>query len=86
MKSAACKYFTRYRSRTFYVHSGRTFVENVDKIRQQIEENRHISSYDISLELPVVQKTVLRHLHKVGYKKKLDVSVQHELIVKNLMN
>ncbi|KAG5340239.1 INDY1 protein, partial [Acromyrmex heyeri] len=35
---------------------------------------------------PIDHKTVLNHLHKVGYKKKLDVWVPHELSVKNMMD
>jgi len=34
-------------------------VENVDKIFQKIEENRHVSNYDITKELNINHKTVL---------------------------
>ena len=37
-----------------------------------MEQNRHISSYDIAEELDVDHKTVLRHLRKSAYKKKHD--------------
>ena len=46
----------------------------------------HISSRDIATELNIDHKTVLNHLHKTGYQKKLDVWVPHELTVKNLMD
>jgi len=89
-KSAACKWFARFRSGNFDVkdapRSGRPIVEKVDEIPQKIEEDRHISSYDIAAELNINQKIVLNHLHKAGYKKKLDIWVLHELTVKNLMN
>jgi len=68
------------------LRAGRPIIEKVDEILQKIEEDRHISSYDIAAELNIDQKTVLNHLHKTGYKKKLDIWVPHELTVKNLMD
>ncbi|CAK9804065.1 Histone-lysine N-methyltransferase SETMAR [Anthophora plagiata] len=38
------------------------------------------------MELGVDHKTVLNHLHKAGYKKKLDVWVPHELSAKNMID
>ena len=50
-----------------------------------MEQDRHISSYDIAKELEVDNKTVLRHLRKSGYKKKLDILVPHDLTERNVM-
>ena len=54
--------------------------------RRRIEEDHHISSsHGIGKELNIDHKTVLNHLKKAGYKKKLDVWVPHELTQKNLL-
>ena len=47
---------------------------------------RDVSTVEIARELSIDHKTVLNHLHKVGYKKKLDVWVPHELSVRNMMD
>jgi len=50
---------------------------------QKIEENRYVSNYDIRVkELNIDQKTVLEHLYKAGYTKKLDVWI----LIRNLIN
>ncbi|XP_046820280.1 histone-lysine N-methyltransferase SETMAR-like [Vespa crabro] len=51
-----------------------------------IEVDRHVSSRSIAQELKIDHKTVLNHLHKVGFKKKLDVWVLHQLTTKNMMD
>ncbi|GFU20947.1 histone-lysine N-methyltransferase SETMAR [Trichonephila clavipes] len=70
-------WFRRFRSVIFDVkdapHTGRPVVENVDKITEIIEVDRHVSSRSIAQELKIDHKTVLSHLRKVGFKKKLDV-------------
>ena len=53
---------------------------------KKIEVYRDISSCDVATELNIDHKTVLNHLHKIGYQKNLDTWVPHELTVKNLMN
>ncbi|XP_015604617.1 histone-lysine N-methyltransferase SETMAR-like [Cephus cinctus] len=53
---------------------------------EMIEIDRHVSSRSIAQELKIDHKTVLNHLHKAGFKKKLDVWVPHELTQKNLMD
>ena len=47
----------------------------------KIERDKHVSTVEIARELGIDYKTVLNHLHKTGYKKKLDVWVPHELSV-----
>ena len=39
-------------------------MENIDEIFQKIEENYHMSNYDITKELNIDHKIVLRHLRK----------------------
>ncbi|GFV73860.1 histone-lysine N-methyltransferase SETMAR [Trichonephila clavipes] len=66
-------WFHRFRSGIFYVKDapriGRPVVENVDKITEVIEVDRHVSSRSFAQELKIDHKTVLSHLHKVGLKK-----------------
>ncbi|GFW60795.1 histone-lysine N-methyltransferase SETMAR [Trichonephila clavipes] len=61
----------------------RPVVENIDKIREIIEVDRHLSSRSITQKLKIDHKTVLNHLRKVGFKKNLDV---HQLTPKNMMD
>ncbi|GFY00174.1 histone-lysine N-methyltransferase SETMAR [Trichonephila clavipes] len=68
--------FRRFRSSIFVKNAPRTdkpVVENVDKITEIIEVDRHVTSCSIAQELKIDNKTVLNHLRKVGFKKKLDV-------------
>ena len=57
-----------------------------NEILAKIEQVRHIRSHDIAYELNFHHRTVLKHLQKVGFKKKLDVWVPHESSVKNKMD
>ncbi|GFV74960.1 histone-lysine N-methyltransferase SETMAR [Trichonephila clavipes] len=66
--------------------TGRLFVENVDKITEIIEVDRHVSSRSIAQELKIDHKTVLNHLRKAGLKRKLHVWVPHQLTPKNMMD
>lgn len=84
------RWFQRFRSGNMDVEdearSGRPIVENVDKIMEIVELDRHVSIYFIAQELKISQKTVSNHLHKAGLKKKLDVWVPHKLTQKNLLD
>ncbi|GFV26119.1 transposable element Tcb2 transposase [Trichonephila clavipes] len=67
-------------------HTGRPDVENVDKITEIIEVDRHNSNRSIAQELKIDHKTVLNHLRKFGFKKKLHVCGSHQLTPKNMMD
>ncbi|GFY25703.1 histone-lysine N-methyltransferase SETMAR [Trichonephila clavipes] len=54
-------------------------IENVNKITEIIEVDRHVSNRSITQELKMDHPTVLSHLSKVGFKKKLDVWVPHQI-------
>ncbi|GFU47336.1 histone-lysine N-methyltransferase SETMAR [Trichonephila clavipes] len=66
--------------------TGRAVIENVDKITEIIEVGWHVSSRSITQKLKIDHKTVLSHLSKFGFKKKLDIWVQHQLTPKNMMD
>jgi len=67
----AQSWFKRFQSGNFYVkgapRSGRSITKKIE-IMEKIEQDRHISSHDISKELNINHKTVL-NLEKAGYKK-----------------
>ncbi|GFV64206.1 histone-lysine N-methyltransferase SETMAR [Trichonephila clavipes] len=76
-------WFRRFRSGIFDVkdapRKGRPTIENVDKITEIIDVDRHVSSRSIVKELSIDHKTDLNHFRKVGLKKKLDAWVPHQL-------
>ncbi|GFW98087.1 histone-lysine N-methyltransferase SETMAR [Trichonephila clavipes] len=59
-------WFRRFRSGIFDVKNapptGRPVVENVDKITEITEVDRHVSSRSIAQELKIDNKTILNHL------------------------
>ncbi|GBP71537.1 Histone-lysine N-methyltransferase SETMAR [Eumeta japonica] len=57
--------------------SGRAVTYKVDAILEKVEQDQYISSYDIAEELAIDHITVLTHLEKAGYIKKLDTWVPH---------
>ncbi|GFT86832.1 histone-lysine N-methyltransferase SETMAR [Trichonephila clavipes] len=65
--------------------TGRSVVESIDKITEIIKIEWHVSSRSIAQGLKIDRKTVLSHLIKVGFKKKLHVWVPHHLTPKNMM-
>ncbi|KAJ0183521.1 hypothetical protein K1T71_001497 [Dendrolimus kikuchii] len=83
-------WFKRFQSGNFDIkdarRSGRPVTDKIDAIFEKVEQHRHISSYDVAGELGIDHKTVLAHLKKAGYTKKLDIWVPHELTERNLMN
>ena len=65
--------------------SNRPLTEKTDEILQLIATDRHASCQDIADALGINHKTVWNHLKKAGYRKKLDVWVQHESTAQNLI-
>lgn len=66
--------------------SGRPNIEDIDRIMEIIELDRHVSTCSIAQELEISHKTVLNHLHKTGLKKKPHECVYYELMQKNLLD
>ncbi|XP_029162233.1 histone-lysine N-methyltransferase SETMAR-like [Nylanderia fulva] len=64
----------------FYVKSRFVSTPHLNVSSIIIKRNRY------GMELGIDHKTVLNHLHKAGYKKKLDVWVPHELSAKNMID
>ncbi|GFW11946.1 histonelysine Nmethyltransferase SETMARlike [Trichonephila clavipes] len=82
-------WFRRFRSGIFDVkdapRTGGPIVENVDKITEIIEFDRHVSR-SIAQKLKINHKTVLSHLRKVGFKKKLHDDAKPHTSVVTLQN
>ncbi|GFS68996.1 histone-lysine N-methyltransferase SETMAR [Trichonephila clavipes] len=83
-------WFCRFRSGNFDVkdapRTGKPVVENVDKITEIIDVDRHVSSRSTAQELKIDHKMVLNHSRKIGFKKKLDVWVRNQLTPRNMMD
>ena len=60
-------------------HTSRPIVVETDKIVEIIQVDRHVSIRSIGQKLGIDHKTVWNHLQKIGFQKKLDVWVPHEL-------
>ncbi|GFW81247.1 histone-lysine N-methyltransferase SETMAR [Trichonephila clavipes] len=82
-------WFHRFRSGIFDVkvapRTGRALIENVDKITEIIEVDRHVSNRSISQELKIDHKTVLNHLLKNGLKEARCFGAT-EIDTKNMMD
>ncbi|XP_055542566.1 histone-lysine N-methyltransferase SETMAR-like [Wyeomyia smithii] len=66
--------------------TGRQIVKETDKILEIIQVDRHVSIRLMVQELGIDHKTVWNYLQKIGFQKKLDVWVPHELTHKNLLD
>ncbi|GBP81452.1 hypothetical protein EVAR_64019_1 [Eumeta japonica] len=55
--------------------SSRHVPDKVDAVLEKLEQDRHISSYDVTEDLEIDYKTVLTHLKKHEFTKKLDAWV-----------
>ncbi|GBP93313.1 Histone-lysine N-methyltransferase SETMAR [Eumeta japonica] len=86
----AQNWFKRFQSGNFDVNeeprSGQPVTEKVDAILENVEQDHHISSYDITEELEIVHKTVLTHLKKARCIKKLIIWVPHDFTERYLIN
>ena len=84
--SLSCWKFRKMMNVKDQSRSGRPITEKSDEIMIKIKRDKHVSTVKIARELGIDYKTVLNHLHKAGFKKKLDVWVPHELSVRNMMD
>lgn len=66
-KFVARKWFARVCSGNFNVKDesrcGRPITEKSDEILEKVQQDKHISSVDIGMQLGIDNKTVLNHLH-----------------------
>ncbi|KAJ0176514.1 hypothetical protein K1T71_007693 [Dendrolimus kikuchii] len=68
-------WFKRFQSGNFDIkdtrRSDRPVTDKIDAIFEKVEQDRHISNYDVAGELGIDYKTVLMHLKKLGTQKSL---------------
>lgn len=69
---------TKSRQPTTIITINRSLKSLDDILDEKVQQDKHISIFYIGMELGIDHKTVLNHLHKSGYKKKLNVWVPHE--------
>ena len=63
------------------VRSGRPVTDKISAVFEKVEQDWHISSYDIAEELDVDHKTVIRHLRRYGTRK-LDIWISRDTLLK----
>jgi len=61
-------------------------VVDDDQIKSLIESNPHYTTQEIAEIIDVSQKTVVNHLHTLGYVSRYDIWIPHNLSDKNLMD
>ncbi|KAL0883504.1 hypothetical protein ABMA27_016869 [Loxostege sticticalis] len=61
---------------------GHPITDKIDAIFEKVEQDWH----DVAEDLGIDYKTILVHLKKTGYTKKVDIWVPYELTERNLMN
>ena len=60
-------------------HSGRPFEFDEDHLKALLKEESHQTSHELAEIMNCDQKTILNHLHSMGFAEKLGVWVPHEL-------
>ena len=59
-------------------------TDKISTIFEKVDQERHISSYDIAEELGVDHKTVLRHLLRLGTRKKMAFGYYHMISLREI--
>ncbi|GBP03540.1 hypothetical protein EVAR_101864_1 [Eumeta japonica] len=80
----------RFQSSNFDVkdepHCRLPITDKDDAILEKVEQDRHISSYNVAEKLGIELKTIFNDLKKAAYTKHLDTYFSDEFIEKNVMN
>ncbi|XP_014488991.1 PREDICTED: histone-lysine N-methyltransferase SETMAR-like [Dinoponera quadriceps] len=84
LKERQCRnWFDKFRSGDFSLkdeqRSGRPLQADDDQIKAIIELDRHISEREIGEKLKIPKSTIHDHIKRLGFVKKLDIWVPHEL-------
>jgi len=86
-ESVCRKWFARFRSGNFNLEdaprSGRPSEINDDEIKALIENDRHLTAEEIAKRINISATQIRAHLKAMGYVKKVDIWVPHELSEKN---
>ncbi|XP_014482319.1 PREDICTED: histone-lysine N-methyltransferase SETMAR-like [Dinoponera quadriceps] len=84
LKERQCRnWFDKFRSGDFLLkdeqRSDRPLQADDDQIKAIIELDRHISEREIGEKLKIPKSTIHDHIKRLGFVKKLDIWVPHEL-------
>ena len=89
-KSTARKWFAKFKNGNFDINdmpcSRRPSEFDEDHLNVLLKEESHQTSRELAEKINYNQKTILSHLHSMGFAKKLGVSMPHELSENNKEN
>ena len=89
-KSMVRKWFAKFKNGNFDIdnmpHSRRPSEFDEDHLKSVLMEESHQISCELAKKMNCDQKTILNHLHSIGFAKKLGVWVPHELSENNKKN
>ena len=89
-ESMARKWFAKFKNGTFDIyntpHSGRPSEFDEDHFKALLKEESRQTSCELAEKINCNQKTILNHLHSMGFAEKLGVWVPHELSKNNKEN
>ena len=86
-KSMARKWFAKFKNGNFDIDntpcSERLSEFDEDHLKALLKEESHQTSCELAKKINCDQKTILNHLHSMGFAKKLGVWVPHKLSENN---
>ena len=89
-ESTARKWFAKFKNGNFDIndmpHSGRPSEFDKDHLKAIFKEESSQTSRELAEKMNCDQKTILNHLHSMGFAKKLGVWVPYELSENNKEN
>ena len=89
-ESMARKWLAKFKNGNFDIdnmpHSKRPSEFDKDHLKALLKEESRQTSYKLAEKMNCDQKTILNHLHSIGFSKKLGVWVPHELSENNKEN
>ena len=89
-ESTARKWFAKFKNGNFDInntpHSRKPSEFDEDHLKALLKEESHQTSCELAEKINCDQKTILNHLHSMGFAEKLGVWVPHELSKNNKEN
>ena len=89
-ESMAIKWFAKFKNGNFDIDdmpcSERPSKFDKDHLKALLKEESRQTSHELAKKMNCVQKTILNHLHSMGFFKKLGVWVPHKLSKNNKAN
>ena len=89
-ESTARKWFAKFKNNNFDIddtpHSGKSSKFDENHLKALLKEESRQTSCKLAKKINCDQKTILNHLHSMGFDEKLGVWVPHELSRNNKEN